>query len=90
VNIQCFQLGFNTCPPYFKVESKITRDFEAQCSLFTYSAYICCEYYVDKQYYLSVNYCVTVHITKLLPMTVKLGHCMNNDTVIHTDTHVML
>ena len=21
---------FNTCPPYFKVESKITRDFEAQ------------------------------------------------------------
>jgi len=21
----------NTCPPYFKVESKITRDFEAQC-----------------------------------------------------------
>ena len=22
---------FNTCPPYFKVESIMTRDFEAQC-----------------------------------------------------------
>ena len=30
---------FNTCPLYFKVESKITRDFAAQCSLFTYSQY---------------------------------------------------
>jgi len=28
---------FNTCPPYFKVESKITRDFAAQSSLFTYT-----------------------------------------------------
>ena len=29
---------FNTqCPPYFKVVSKITREFEAQCSLFTYT-----------------------------------------------------
>jgi len=28
---------FNTRLPYFKVESKITRDFEAQCSLFTYT-----------------------------------------------------
>ena len=27
---------FNTCTPYFKVESKITLDFEAQCSLFTF------------------------------------------------------
>ena len=27
---------FNTCPPYFKVESKITRDVAAQCSLFPY------------------------------------------------------
>jgi len=27
---------FNTCPPYFKVESSITRDFVALCSLFTY------------------------------------------------------
>ena len=26
---------FNTCPPSFKVESKIAYDFEAQCSLFT-------------------------------------------------------
>ena len=25
---------FNTCPPYFKVESKITHDFAAQCSMF--------------------------------------------------------
>ena len=25
---------FNTCLPYFKVESKITRDLEAQCSMF--------------------------------------------------------
>ena len=24
---------FNTCPPYFKVESKITHDFTAQCTL---------------------------------------------------------
>ena len=29
---------FNTCLPYFKVESKITRDFAAQCSLFTYNS----------------------------------------------------
>ena len=36
VNSQCFQLCLNTCQPYFKVQSKITRDFEAQCSLFTY------------------------------------------------------
>ena len=28
---------FKTCPPYFKVESKITCDFAAQCSMFTYS-----------------------------------------------------
>jgi len=28
---------FITCPPYFKVESKIARDFAAQCSLFTYN-----------------------------------------------------
>ena len=28
---------FTTCLSYFMVESKITRDFEAQCSLFTYS-----------------------------------------------------
>ena len=27
---------FNICPPYFKVESKITRDFAAQCSILTY------------------------------------------------------
>ena len=27
----------NTCLFYFKVESKITRDFEVQCSLFTYT-----------------------------------------------------
>jgi len=26
----------NTCPPYFKVESKIARDFAPQCSMFTY------------------------------------------------------
>jgi len=26
---------FNTCPPYNKVESKITLDFGAQCSMFT-------------------------------------------------------
>ena len=32
-----FSTRFNTCAPYFKVESKITRDFEAQCSLFTYN-----------------------------------------------------
>ena len=31
---------FTTCLPYFKVESKITRDFEAQCSLFTYKHFI--------------------------------------------------
>jgi len=31
---------FNTCPPYSKVESKITRDFAAQCSLFTFSSTI--------------------------------------------------
>ena len=30
---------FNTCPPYFKVESKITRDFAVQYSLFTYITY---------------------------------------------------
>jgi len=30
-----FSTHFNTCPPYLKVESKITRDFEAQCSMFT-------------------------------------------------------
>jgi len=29
-------IRFNTCMAYFKVESKITRDFEVQCSLFTY------------------------------------------------------
>ena len=28
---------FNTCPPYFKVVSKLARDFAAQCSMFTYS-----------------------------------------------------
>ena len=28
---------FNTCPPYFQVESKTTRDFAAQCSLLTYT-----------------------------------------------------
>ena len=28
---------FNTCLPYFKEESKITRDFAAQCSMFTYT-----------------------------------------------------
>ena len=27
--------GFNNCQPYFKEESKITRDLAAQCSLFT-------------------------------------------------------
>ena len=31
---------FNTCPPYFKAESKITRDFAAQCSMFTYNCVI--------------------------------------------------
>jgi len=25
-----------TCPPYFKEESNVTRDFAAQCSMFTY------------------------------------------------------
>ena len=30
-------IRFNTCMAYFKVESKITRDFAAQCSLFTYT-----------------------------------------------------
>jgi len=42
-NGSCFARGysvlstrFNTRSPYFNVESKITRDFEAQCSLFTY------------------------------------------------------
>ena len=34
MNIQWFQLGLTL--PYFKVDSKITRDFAAQCSLFTY------------------------------------------------------
>jgi len=29
--------GFNNCPLYFKVQSKITRDFAAQCSMFTYT-----------------------------------------------------
>jgi len=28
---------FNTCLSYFKVESKIIRDIEAQCSLSTYN-----------------------------------------------------
>ena len=28
---------FNTCPPYFKVESKVTRDFGVQSSMFTYT-----------------------------------------------------
>jgi len=28
-------MRFNTCF-YFKVESKITRDFAAECSMFTY------------------------------------------------------
>ena len=28
---------FNTCLTYFKVASKIKRDFDAQCSLFTYA-----------------------------------------------------
>ena len=32
-----FSTGFNTCLPYFKIESKITLDYEAQCSLFTYN-----------------------------------------------------
>ena len=30
-------IRFNTCPPYSKAESEITRDFEAQCSMFTYT-----------------------------------------------------
>jgi len=30
---------FNT-PSYFKVESKITRDFAAQCSMFTYKRFL--------------------------------------------------
>ena len=38
-----FKLGLNTCPLYFKVASKITRDFEAECSLFTYN---CCYFVV--------------------------------------------
>jgi len=29
--------GLNACPPYFKVESKLTHDFVAQCLLITYS-----------------------------------------------------
>ena len=29
-------IWFNTCPPYFMVGSKITRDTEAKCSMFTY------------------------------------------------------
>ena len=32
-------IRFNTCPPFFTVESKITREFEAQCLLFTYTTY---------------------------------------------------
>ena len=28
--------GLSTCPPYLQVESKLTPDFAAQCSLFTY------------------------------------------------------
>ena len=34
-----FSAGFNTCPPYFKVGSKITHDFVAQWSMFTYKVY---------------------------------------------------
>ena len=30
-------MRFNTCPPYFKAESTITRDFAAQGSRFTYN-----------------------------------------------------
>ena len=36
MNIQCFQLEFNTCPIYFKVGSKITRDYSAQLMLDVY------------------------------------------------------
>ena len=42
---------FNTCLPYFKVESKITHDFMAQCSMFTYKLYrmnVNIELYVNK------------------------------------------
>jgi len=55
---------FNTCLPYFKVESKITRDFEAQCSLFTYKGYLATQYdyvarlnYVDMRLKLLRNTC---------------------------------
>ena len=41
MNIQCFQFACNTRPRYFKVESKITRDFAVQCSLFTYAETAC-------------------------------------------------
>ena len=33
---------FNTCLTYFKVACKITRDFETQCWLFTYTCYEYC------------------------------------------------
>jgi len=39
INIQRFQLGLTQGPPYFKVESKITCDFVAQWSMFTYKVY---------------------------------------------------
>ena len=31
---QCFQSGLNTCRTYFKVESKVTNDSAAHCSMF--------------------------------------------------------
>jgi len=31
---------YKTCLSYFKVESKITRDFAAQCSMFTYKIFL--------------------------------------------------
>ena len=65
---------FYTHPsPYFSVESKLTHDFEAQCSLFTYIACVFDFYCIDP-----------VLLTVLAVVIVPINGCMINCSSIST------
>ena len=75
----CYNTRFNTCSFYFKVESKITRDFAAQCSLFTYTNEVMFCFYITIVYMCIFNH---TFVTCFLSLTISIGselsHIFNN------------
>ena len=76
--------GFNTCPPYFKVESKITRDFAAQCSMFTCRCFVMFWFsvYLNNKWY-SIESKVTVKGSLKLLFLLKMNDISRKVKIIN-------